>query len=126
MSYVYHSLVGVKAFATIAQTVFICIVIIQPFIFYLEGDKEVAWANSCPTALNQACAGILKGRCACFLDTAFVQEVSMCMCMCVCLFLPPKLLTSGVMWHDIDRLNKFYNFYVVAVVGNISRHGHII
>ena len=39
--------------------------------------------------------------------------------MCVCP--PPRLLIiSGVMWCDIDPydwLNKFYGFYMAAVVG---------
>ena len=37
---------------------------------------------------------------------------------------PPRLLiTSGVMWRDIDPydwLNKFYGFYMAAVVGIVS------
>ena len=41
--------------------------------------------------------------------------------MCVCVCPPPRLLlTSGVMWCDIDPynwLNKFYDFYVAVVVG---------
>ena len=44
------------------------------------------------------------------------------MCLHVCP--PPRLLiTSGVMWHDIDPiqlLNKFYSCYmaIVVVIGN--------
>ena len=41
----------------------------------------------------------------------------------------PRLrITSGVMWYDMkyDWLNKFYTFYMVAVVGIDIRHGLII
>ena len=44
----------------------------------------------------------------------------------VCVFVcpPPRLLiTSGVMWCDIDPydwLNNFYGFYMAAVVGIVS------
>ena len=45
--------------------------------------------------------------------------------MCVCL--PPRLLiTSGVMWCDIDLydwLNKIYGFCMAAVVGIVSGRG---
>ena len=47
-----------------------------------------------------------------------------CVCVCVCVGLPPRLLiTSGVMWHDIDPidwLNKFYSRYmaIVAIIVN--------
>ena len=45
----------------------------------------------------------------------------MCVCVCVCVCPPPRLLiTSGVMWYDIDpirSLNKFYDFYMAVVVG---------
>ena len=52
----------------------------------------------------------------------------MCVCVCVCVCLrvcpPPRLLIiSGVMWCDIDPIrlvNKFYGFYMAAVVGIIS------
>ena len=63
-----------------------------------------------------------------FLEIAFVQElvcvcvcVHVCMCLCTC---PRQLITSGVMWPNMDPdnwLNKFYSFYMVAVVGIISR-----
>ena len=50
--------------------------------------------------------------------------VRVCLCMCVCVRLPPRLLiTSGVIWIPYDWLNKFYSFYVAAVVGIVSRHG---
>ena len=42
----------------------------------------------------------------------------------MCVFPPPRLLiTSGMMWCDIDPydwLNKFYGFYMATVVGIIS------
>ena len=53
-----------------------------------------------------------------------------CVCVCVCMCPLPRLkITSGVMWHDMtpyDWLNKFYNFYIAAVVSIISIHGFII
>ena len=43
-----------------------------------------------------------------------------CVCVCVCVCPPPRLLiTSGVMWHDVDPLrllNKFYSCYMATVV----------
>ena len=47
-------------------------------------------------------------------------------CLCVCS--PRRLLiTSGMMWCDIDPiwyfLNKFYGYYIAAVVGIVSGHG---
>ena len=35
---------------------------------------------------------------------------------------PRLLITSGVMWCDIDWLNKLYGFYMAAVVGISSGH----
>ena len=41
-----------------------------------------------------------------------------------CMCLPQRLLiTSGMIWISYDWLNKFYSFYMAAVVGIISRHG---
>ena len=42
--------------------------------------------------------------------------------MCVC---PPLrlLLISGLIWTSYNWLNKFYSFYVPAVVSIVSRHG---
>ena len=43
----------------------------------------------------------------------------MCMCVyvCMCVCLPLRLLiTSGVIWNPYDWLNKFYSFYMAAVV----------
>ena len=47
--------------------------------------------------------------------------VCVCVCVCLCAFVsvcpPPRLLiTSGVIWTPYDWLNKFYSFYMVAVV----------
>ena len=49
-----------------------------------------------------------------------------CVCVCVCVSIPiPK--ASSMMWCDewtlYDWLNKFYNFYIAAVVGIGSRYG---
>ena len=42
--------------------------------------------------------------------------------MCVHVCLPPRLFkTSSVIWTPYNWLNKFYSFYVVAVVSIISR-----
>ena len=55
-----------------------------------------------------------------FLRIALSTNVGMHVFVCP----PPRLLiTSGVMWCDIDPydwLNKFYGFYMAAVVGIIS------
>ena len=53
----------------------------------------------------------------------------MCVCVCVyvhvCVLYPPLrvLITSGMIWNPYDWLNKFYSFYMVAVVGIISKRG---
>ena len=67
---------------------------------------------------------VAAGRRAWFLRIASVREcLFACACVCVraCVCPPPRLLiTSGVMWCDIDPydwLNKFYGFYMAAVVG---------
>ena len=39
----------------------------------------------------------------------------MLVCVCVCL-LPRLLITSGMIWTLYDWLNKFYSFYMAAVV----------
>ena len=40
-----------------------------------------------------------------------------CVRMCVSVCLPPRLLTtSGMIWTAYDWLNKFYSFYMAAVV----------
>ena len=40
----------------------------------------------------------------------------------VCL-LPKLLITSEMLWTPFDWLNKFYNFYMAAVIGINSSHG---
>ena len=53
-----------------------------------------------------------------FLKLCFICNVSMCVC------LPPRLLiTSGIIWTPYDWLNKFYSFYMAAIVDIISRRG---
>ena len=58
--------------------------------------------------------------CLCLCVCVFV-----CVCMCVCP--PPRLLiTSGVMWCDMDPirfLNKFYNCYMATIVVVVNGHG---
>ena len=56
--------------------------------------------------------------------------------VCVFVYPPPRLLiTSGIMWCDIDPynwLNKFYGFYMAVIVDIVSgrdesihtRHGN--
>ena len=70
--------------------------------------------------LNHVCAG-RRLVSTCFLEIDLVCKV----CLCVCP--PPRLVTaSDVMWHDMnpyDWLNKFYSFYMAAIVGIISIRG---
>ena len=49
--------------------------------------------------------------------------VCVCVCVCVCVSTPRLLITSGKMWCDIDPINKFYGFCMVAVVGIVSGRG---
>ena len=49
--------------------------------------------------------------------------MSMCVCVCVCMHLRLVKTTSGMMWTSYVWLNKFYNFYVVAVVSIVGRCG---
>ena len=64
---------------------------------------------------------LLNQECTWFLEIDLVREV----CVSVCL--PPRLvITSGVMWRDMDPydwLNKYYSFFMAAIVGIISRRG---
>ena len=59
-----------------------------------------------------------KGRCAPgFLK--LLLSANVCMRVCVCLRVCPHprlLITSDVMWRDMDSSNKFYDFYMAAVV----------
>ena len=44
----------------------------------------------------------------------------------VCVFAPRVLITSGVLWHDVDPIRlvkKFYSCYMVTVVVIINGHG---
>ena len=62
--------------------------------------------------------------CVWFLKIVSVQT-SVCVFVCVCP--PPRLLiTSGVMWRDMDPydwLNKFYSCYMVTVVVIVNGRG---
>ena len=55
-------------------------------------------------------------------------RVCVCVCVCVCVSTNKMtlLITSGKMWCDMvpqhDWLNKFYSFYMAAVVGIISKY----
>ena len=61
-----------------------------------------------------------------FLELLLSANVHMCVCVCMCfacVSAPRLLITSGMMWCDIDPydwLNKFNGFYMAAVVGIIS------
>ena len=64
------------------------------------------------------CAGQRPAR-AWFFKIASVCE---CLYACVCLHvcLPPKLvITSGMIWTPYDWSNKFYGFYMAAVVESL-------
>ena len=59
-----------------------------------------------------------------FLELLMSANVCMHVCLRVC---PPLrlLITSGVIWCDIDPydwLTKFYGFYMAAVVSIVSGH----
>ena len=44
--------------------------------------------------------------------------------MWICMCSPPKLLIiGGMIWALYDWLNKFYSFYMAAIVDNISGRG---
>ena len=58
---------------------------------------------------------------------AWFLSVDVCMHVCLCVCPPPGLLiTSSVMWCDMDPLNKFYGFCMAAVVGIVSGCGFSI
>ena len=44
------------------------------------------------------------------------------MSVCVCMS-APEAITSGVIWTPYDWLNKFYSFYMTAVVVIDDGHG---
>ena len=48
--------------------------------------------------------------------------MSVCVCVYVCVLCPPPrlLITSGMMWCDMDM---FYSCYMVIVVGIVNGHG---
>ena len=49
----------------------------------------------------------------------------MCVCLCECLLLK-LLITSGMMWRDVDvirLLNKFYSCYMATVVVIVNERG---
>ena len=59
-----------------------------------------------------------------FLEIDSVRIVSMCVCLhvCVCVCLPPRLLiTSGMMWHDIDPI-RLVKQILKLLYGNCSRY----
>ena len=61
------------------------------------------------------CVRVCVGVCVC---------ACVCGCVCTCMCPPPRLLiNSGVIWTPYDWLNKFYNFYLAAVVSIISMCG---
>ena len=64
--------------------------------------------------LNQVRAGLLRIA----LSTNVGMHVYVC--VCVCLSAPRLLITSGVIQTPYDWLNKFYGFYMTAVVGIVS------
>ena len=67
-----------------------------------------------------------------FLVLLLSMNVCMCVCVCVCVcvclrvcLLLGLLITSGMMWCDMDLYNwsnKFYGFYMAAVVDIDSGH----
>ena len=44
------------------------------------------------------------------------------MYVCVCVAPPRLLITSGMVWCDIDLLIKFHGFYIGGVVGIFRGH----
>ena len=48
----------------------------------------------------------LRTACAWFLKIDPMQIVCMCVCLCVCVYVsvPRLLITSGVMWRDMDSI----------------------
>ena len=61
-----------------------------------------------------------------FLKIVFVKTfVCLCVYICMCMCLHPRLLiTSGMMWCNIDPYNyEFYGFYMTAVVSIVSGRG---
>ena len=50
--------------------------------------------------------------------TGFLKWLLFATSACVHLYLPPSLLTSGLMWQDMNWLNQFYSFQMAAIVSN--------
>ena len=59
----------------------------------------------------------------CQLHTKFLKIVSVCTSVCMYVSTPEDINYSGVIWTQYDWLNKFYNFYMTAIVSIISRCG---
>ena len=71
------------------------------------------------------CVCIYVYRIVGFLELLLSANVCMraCVCLRLCVCLPPRLLiTSGVIWTPYDWSNKFYGFYMAAVVDISSGH----
>ena len=67
---------------------------------YITSDTVVFKLHN-PVFLNQACAA--EGRAHLVSWNCFGSHVGMCVCVSVCP--PPRpLITSGVIWCDIDRV----------------------
>ena len=64
-----------------------------------------------------------------FWKLIYPWSVCVCMCVCMCVSVCPPLrlvITSGVMWHDMDPyywLNKFYSICMAAILSIVTRHG---
>ena len=61
------------------------------------------------------CASVCVCVCLC---------IPACVCVCLSVCLSPRLLiTSGVMWHDMGWLNKFYSIYMGIIVSIVNGCG---
>ena len=47
---------------------------------------------------------LLNEACTWFLKIALYRHLYVCMRVCMYMCLPPRLLISGMMWHDIDHM----------------------
>ena len=78
---------------------------------------------------------VQKPVCICVCVCVCVRAC-MCVCVCACVrvcgqvrLLLRLLMTRCVIWHDIKPvwwLNKYYNFYMAAIVGIVRRRGFTI
>ena len=61
--------------------------------------------------------------CVCVCVYVYVY-VYVYVCVCVCVSIPWLVITSVVIWHDMDPVllvkNKVYSFYMAAVVEIVS------